>query len=243
MDVYWLEQRGAEVSPLDDWLSAAELLRLGGLRFAKRRADWRLGRWTAKLAVSTYLNTPHGIETLREIEIRPEASGAPEVWLGGHLAPVTISLSHREGAAVCAVAARGLVLGCDLEVAEPRCAAFLTDYFTAGEQAFVERAAAADRSRLLALLWSAKESVLKALRVGLRLDTRLVAVTVPDVSEPDGGDGEWRKLQISCGGRSFDGWWRQSGQVVRTVAGAPPLRPPITLERPGIERAALIARA
>ena len=83
---------------------------------------------------------------------------------------------------------------------------------------------------MLALLWSAKESGLKALRVGLRLDTRSVAVRVGGALEPDSGDGEWRKLQISCRGRSFDGWWRQSGQVVRTVAGTPRLRPPITLE-------------
>ena len=43
MDVYWLEQRGAEVPPLDDWLSADETLRLTGMRFEKRRADWLYG--------------------------------------------------------------------------------------------------------------------------------------------------------------------------------------------------------
>jgi 4'-phosphopantetheinyl transferase len=231
MNVYWLEQRGPQVPPLDDWLSAAELLHLGGLRFAKRRADWRLGRWTAKLAVSAYWNTPDGIETLREIEIRPGASGAPEVWLGGNLAPVTISLSHRDGAAVCAVAARGVELGCDLEVVEPRSATFLTDYFTAGEQAFIEQAPAADRSRLLALLWSAKESALKALRVGLRMDTRCAAVRVVGALEPDGGNSEWHPLHIFCQGRFFDGWWRQRGRVVQTVAGAPPPGRPTTLGR------------
>ena len=67
-------------------------------------------------------------------------------------------------------------MGCDLEMIEPRSDAFVADYFTVEEQALVARASAADRSRLLALLWSAKESALKALRAGLRLDTRCVIV-------------------------------------------------------------------
>ena len=39
MDVYWLEQVGADVPPNDDWLSASEAACLARLRFAKRRAD------------------------------------------------------------------------------------------------------------------------------------------------------------------------------------------------------------
>jgi hypothetical protein len=33
----------------NDWLSAIEGVCLNSMRFAKRRNDWRLGRWTAKL--------------------------------------------------------------------------------------------------------------------------------------------------------------------------------------------------
>ena len=46
--VAWLEQSEADLPPHDDWLSVDEALQLDRLRFAKRRADWRLGRWTAK---------------------------------------------------------------------------------------------------------------------------------------------------------------------------------------------------
>ena len=49
---------------------------------------------------------------------------------------------------------------------EPRSDAFVADYFTIEEQALVARASAADRDRILALLWSGKESALKALREG-----------------------------------------------------------------------------
>ena len=147
-----------------------------GMRFEKRRADWRLGRWTAKLAVSAYYNAPCRPDCLRRFEIRPEMSGAPNVWIGTRPAPLTISLSHRAGSAVCAVAPAGVELGCDLETVEPRSPEFLADYFTAREQSLVKQAATSDRPRLVALFWSAKESALKALRLGLRVDTRRLEV-------------------------------------------------------------------
>ena len=73
------------------------------MRFAKRQADWRLGRWTAKNAVAAYLNLPSDPQALTDIEIRPAPSGAPEVFIADQPARVTISLSHRAGVAACAV--------------------------------------------------------------------------------------------------------------------------------------------
>ena len=104
MDVYWLEQTEADVPAENDWLSASEAVCLNSMRFAKRRADWRLGRWTAKCALSAYLNVPAHPQVLAKIEIRPAPSGAPEVFFGNQPAAVTISLSHRAGIAACAVA-------------------------------------------------------------------------------------------------------------------------------------------
>src|ERR1039457_2252479 len=103
MDVYWLEQTAADVPVENDWLHASEAVRLNGLRFPKRRADWRLGRWTAKHAVAVCLNLSLDHHSLAAIEIRPATSGAPEVFLANAPARASISLSHREGTAVCAV--------------------------------------------------------------------------------------------------------------------------------------------
>ena len=190
MDVYWLEQTEGDVPAENDWLSASEAVVLNGMRFAKRRADWRLGRWTAKRAVAVYLNLPGHPRALTGTEIRPAPSGAPEVFVTNKPAPVTISLSHRAGRAVCAIGLSGGALGCDLETIEPRSDAFVADYFTTSEQALVERAPGADRSWLLALLWSGKESALKALRTGLRLDTRCVIVSHVDALRHRGEDGQ-----------------------------------------------------
>jgi 4'-phosphopantetheinyl transferase len=221
MDVFWLEQVEADVPPNDDWLSASEAACLARMRFPKRRADWRLGRWTAKRAVSEYLTLQR---PLAAVEIRAAPSGAPQVFLGSQAAKLAISLSHRAGRAVCVVAPDGTALGCDLELVEPRSDAFAADYFTTGEQSLVARAAPDNRPELLALLWSGKESALKALGEGLRLDTRCVAISLEEsVSDCD----VWRPLQATCdSGRTFYGWWRRLGDMVRTMVAAPaPDRP------------------
>ena len=228
--VYWLEQTEADVPVENDWLSANEAVCLNGMRFAKRRADWRLGRWTAKCAVASFLNLPADAQGLAQIEIRPASSGAPEVFIANEPAAVAVSISHSSGTAVCAVAMSGVELGCDQEVIEARSEAFVSDYFTESEQALVARVCAAERSRLVTLLWSAKESALKALREGLRLDTR--SVTVSPINGAFNLDG-WSPLQVRCAdGRTFQGWWQQGHGIVRTLVANPPPASPILLSMP-----------
>jgi len=233
MDVYWLEQTEADVPAENQWLSAREMQCLAGLRFAKRRTDWRLGRWTAKRALAASLSMPTDLWALANIEIRAASCGAPEVCFLNRLASVTVSLSHRAGAAMCAVALAEASLGCDLELVEPRSDAFVADYFTANEQAMVERESVEERPLLVTLLWSAKESALKALHQGLRLDTRCMDVTLVDSSARNAGDGRqnphpvsllapasdaWCPLLVRyAGARVFRGWWRLADQKVRTV--------------------------
>lgn len=227
MHVYWMEQTGMDI-PLDDsWLSFREASRCDGFRFPKRRADWRLGRWTAKGAVASYLSLPAHPEGLAAIEIRPAASGAPEVFIADGPAPVAISLSHRAGRALCVVAPIGACLGCDLEAIESRSNAFIADFFTPEEQQIIARVHGLEQQRRLALLWSAKESALKALHEGLRLDTRTVVVSF----EPEARDREeWAPLHVRHGEQGFDGWWQEWGDLVRTIVVDRPPDLPVHLE-------------
>lgn len=215
-EIGWLLAGAAEVPADDAWLTPAERVRLAAFSVPSRRTDWRLGRWTAKRAVAAFLGGPRD-----PIEIRPAADGAPEAFLAGEPAPVVLSLSHRAGQGLCAVAAAGMALGCDLELIEPRSGEFVEDFFTAGEQALLERAPAADHPLLANLIWSAKESALKALRQGLRLDTR--SVEVVEVQLPAGA-GAWSPLSVRSHhtGETFHGWWRRDGGCVLTVAASPP---------------------
>jgi 4'-phosphopantetheinyl transferase len=191
------------------------------MRFEKRRSDWLLGRWTAKCLVGQTLvcgglkaavcgaEAPRRLKPAPQstsIEIHPSKTGAPEVYVDAEAFPISISISHRDGTALCAVGEWGTWLGCDLESMEPRSNAFRADYFHADEHGPPS------------LLWSAKESALKALRIGLGVDMRRLLVSLVDAPETGG----WRPLTVQYAHlRTFHGWWRQSGGLIRTVAAAP----------------------
>jgi 4'-phosphopantetheinyl transferase len=233
MEVYWLEQTEADLPTADDWLSPNEQSLLNAMHFAKRRGDWRLGRWTAKNALARYflyLKLPADSPVLASIEIRSASTGAPEAYLGNQAAAATISLSHRSGIAACAITMPSVELGCDLEIVEPRSDAFVADYFTTAEQSFIAQTSVADRPRLVAMIWSAKESALKALHEGLRLDTRSVSVSPGDAVFNVQG---WCPMQVRhTDGRTFCGWWQHTDSIVRTVVAAPSPNAPIRLHFP-----------
>ena len=128
----------ADVPGRDDGLAPDEAADLAGLRFSKRRAEWRLGRWTAKRALSA--QSPEHAPALTSIAIRAAEDGAPEVFIQGRPAPCTISISHRADRALCMVAGAAVALGCDLEMVEPRSPAFVSDYFAPEERVLVQQA-------------------------------------------------------------------------------------------------------
>jgi 4'-phosphopantetheinyl transferase len=216
-DLYWLTERAGNEPRGSDWLGGRELEKLEQLRFTKRRADWRLGRWTAKRAVCAYLSQSGPVEP-SGVEIIAAADGAPQLYIGGAASPWTISISHSHGTGFCVVSPDGLAVGCDVESIEPRSGVFAADYFTSSENHLIERARGDDRVLLTTLVWSAKESALKALRTGLDRDTRSVEVReVGGVA--DGSDG-WNRMIVDCDGgeNQFFGWWREEGKLLFTIA-------------------------
>jgi 4'-phosphopantetheinyl transferase len=115
---------------------------------------------------------------------------------------------------MCAVTAAGVQLGCDLEVVEPHGEAFISDYFTPAEQSLLHDTSQ-ETDRMVALIWSAKESALKALRTGLRDDTRSVSVSVLAMPSGDAGWGQLSVQTRTAG--TLQGWWQHSGSLVRTL--------------------------
>jgi 4'-phosphopantetheinyl transferase len=252
MSIFWLQQTVADVPTDNAWLCATETLRLKEMKFSKRRNDWRLGRWTVKCAIAAYLGSRVVSSVLDRIEIRPATFGAPEAFIAEQRAAIGVSLSHSAGRAIAAVVPSTAGMGCDLEKIEPRLDAFVRDYFTTEEQFLVENMPAPSRPALVTLLWSAKESALKALGQGLRLDTRSISVSIGDgqrifchpqadfqMASVHGiqhalcspGQAGWRALQVSCsqGGRMFYGWWHANSDFVRTLVTHAPLPPPVLL--------------
>ena len=245
MNVYWLEQAEADVPTGDAWLAASEFLHLSRFHVPKRRADWRLGRWTAKRAIAIYLQIPQDNESLQDIEILSDSSGAPCAYLKKTAPTLSISITHRAGVAACAVAPFDASVGCDLELIEAHSDAFVADYFTSKEQAMIAQASADERDKLVTTMWSAKESALKALRLGLRADTRSVAVNlrhgwpISAVGShalerqsflPTNPTEEWCPLKARYKeDQGLFGWWQCSGKLTRTVVGFHAMNPPILL--------------
>ncbi len=220
----WLAQGEQHVPPGRAWLSDWEADRAAGMRFAKRRNDFLVSRWTAKRALTDALHPevqPH------EVEVRPAPTGAPVAFVGGQPAACSLSLTDRAGWAVCLVGPPDRRVGCDLELVEERSPAFVADWFTPSERALVA-APGADHDLLANLIWSAKESALKVLQTGLRRDTRTVEVTLGDQ-----GSGGWRALTVhAVEGAAFPGWWRRDGDFLLTVAADDALPPPASLATP-----------
>ncbi|MGZ6705849.1 MAG: 4'-phosphopantetheinyl transferase family protein [Solirubrobacteraceae bacterium] len=208
-----------------DWLGPEERLALARLRVTPRRADWRLGRWTAKAAVGAWL----GVRPER-VQIIAAADGAPEAWLDGRRAPVSVSLSHRAGRALAAVTAAPAVIGCDVELVEPRSGAFVRDWLAPAEQALLATCDEADRARLANLLWSVKEAAAKVRREGLRLDIRQ-AVGAPAAGA---APGDWRPVRTAWPqGPETAGWWRAEPGWVMAIAGIPAPAAPRRLDATG----------
>ena len=236
MSVSWLSQGEADLPQVDDWLTARERERAAAMRYAKRRNDFLLARWTAKVAVARWIRLASDVSSLAQVEIRNAADGAPHVLVRGSPAPVEIAMTDRAGWSVCALHAPGTRIGCDLELVEPRSDVFVADYFTAAERSTVTAATAdTERHRLANLLWCAKESALKVLRTGLRRDTRSVEVRLDQAPPVDG----WQRLLVQAEeGRRFPGWWRQYGVFLLTVVAESETPAPVSmLHPPGLEDA------
>ena len=225
----WVMVDAAAVPDADGWLSGREQQVQPGYELPRRRRDWRLGRWAAKQAILDATG-PNGAR-LDELEVLAAPDGTPEAWFKGAPAGIGLSISHREGVAVSLACPTGARVGCDLELVEPRTPAFAADWFTQAELALVEAAPLERRDKLVTLIWSAKESALKAIRQGLRLDTRDVEVNLFGVDVF--GDGGWRRFAATYSGRQLAGWWRSEGRWVMTSVIDPAGAPPVSVDRAG----------
>jgi 4'-phosphopantetheinyl transferase len=188
----------------------------------KRRADWLAGRRAAKTVVAAALGAElPGPWRAAELEIRSAASGMPFAALArearavgpfapGDRLPVSVTISHLGGHSLCAAACDPAggdprrTLGIDLGEIEPRSSAFVATFLAEEEQRRVREAPPGGRDLVSNVVWCAKEAVLKALGLGLTVDTYAVrclpgaAPADPREWALDPGGGAWRGLEIAC---------------------------------------------
>ncbi len=258
--IRWLVQSAsddpelAEGRPPAGCLSGWEEARMAGLRSDRRRRDWLLGRWTAKRMLHAALAEEMGVDVpLSAIIVSSDPDGAPRVMLPAvPFQGISLSISHRDARAFCAMSplapkrrdsgrSTGCVqVGADIELVEPRSPGFVEQYFTDEEIERVRSAPACAYNLLVTAIWSAKEAVLKALRLGLTVDTRsvIVGVDLPyecaGVADPPHAlavsASFWRPFSIryepgasdpkpaSAGCDSWIGYWRTMQDAVLTLA-------------------------
>ncbi|MBP7960537.1 MAG: 4'-phosphopantetheinyl transferase superfamily protein [Caldilineaceae bacterium] len=226
-------------APPPGLLSETELARCAELRFEKRRRDWLLGRWTAKHLVQSVVERETGERwALADLSIVAAADGAPEVEMhNDRHSPFAIrhslSISHSRDTSLCAVIDADVgAVGADLEWIEHREPGFVAQFFTPDEMAQIAGCEPDFRDTLITAIWSGKEAVLKALRMGLRADTRSVTVVPrPEVAErqPDRSSSppRWQALEVQVcqdlvdqtgiSFSKFEGWWQEYEGFVLTL--------------------------
>jgi 4'-phosphopantetheinyl transferase len=134
----------------------------------------------------------------------------------------------------------GLVqVGVDVEGIAPRADSFVQAYFCSDELHWIGQAQDGDQDLLGTVTWSAKEAVLKALQLGLTVDTRrVICLAATGLELTAGADQGWCEVHVQIdptllpealrrAGRlplttdyewQIRGWWRRAGHFVLTLA-------------------------
>jgi len=158
----------------------------------------------------------------------------------GGPSPEWASASWQDHALSSGFPAGGLVqVGVDVEGIEPRSDSFVQAYFAADEMRWIGQALDDEQALMSTITWSAKEAVLKALQLGLTVDTRrVVCLPATGLELTAGVEHGWSEVHVQIdpdllpealrrAGRlpstsNFDwqlrGWWRRSGHFVLTLA-------------------------
>jgi hypothetical protein len=105
----WLTQSLAEVPAGEAWLGSSERVALACLQVEKRRADWRLGRHTAKTAAAAFL----GVEPFRSCrrrvagrELVSRARATEQFWLANLIWSAKEAASKARVPVACRLARR-----------------------------------------------------------------------------------------------------------------------------------------
>ncbi len=162
-----VEQRvcfaAVDAAPTHEFLSEGEKEKLAGFQFAAKKQGFLLGRLAAKRALGALLEEPD----LRQIEIRSGVYGQPLVQHPrGACAEVTVSHSH--GLAVALAYRPEFPMGIDLETVSAVSAPTIIGELGASPAELTWLATGGvDEATACCVLWSAREALGKALKIGL----------------------------------------------------------------------------
>jgi 4'-phosphopantetheinyl transferase len=138
---------------------------------ARRQVSYLLGRYAAKIALSTLLSEPD----LRAIEIERGVFEQPVVRCDGN-GGWDVTISHTEDLAVALAFPAGHPMGIDLERIDRRQHETILSQLSEREIGWLNLGSA-EKLQFASALWAAKESLSKVLRTGLMASIRVYDLT------------------------------------------------------------------
>jgi phosphopantetheinyl transferase len=186
------------------------------LKIPARLAEWEASRLAVKKLMKGAVPGAEALP-LSSIQIQKEPSGAPYVVVDGMgRLPGCLSISHSNGYVFAGYAEETSRFGLDLELVEERSKEFIGDYFTEKEISILQGCTELGRPGITTLIWSAKEAVLKAARLGLQMDTRRIEIIPQACSEINPF---WQMAEIICPELGLDFprlFWRSEAGFIQT---------------------------
>ncbi len=186
------------------------------LKIPARLAEWESSRLAVKKMIKEVVPGTESL-LLTSIQVLKEPSGAPYVIVDGlGRLPGCLSISHSNGYVFTGYAEETSRFGLDLEFIETRSKEFIADYFTENEILHLQSCTKECAPGIATLFWSAKEAVLKAARLGLKLDTRRIEITPQACFEINPF---WQPVKIVCPELGMDFprlYWRSEAGFIQS---------------------------
>jgi len=207
--IYWTFSRYPALpplrtaQPLERFFSDLEIEEYQRLKISKRRAEWFSSRLLVKRLVQKVMASELSL-SLKSITFHKESSGVPFVEIDGLSRVGWLSISHSHDGVLAAFTLDGKVrFGVDVEFIERRSPELIEDFFTPSEIAWISKFGERDNDLHTNLVWSAKEAFLKAIEMGLQMDTRKINIHPPDERSLTEG---WSAIDFSVEGINLRDW-------------------------------------
>jgi len=170
-------------APSEEFLSENETEQLGSFQFAAKREGFLLGRLAAKRALGALLAEPD----LRRIEIGSGIYGQPLVH-HPRAGSAEVTVSHSHGLAVALAYPAGYPMGIDLEtISAVSTEAVIGELEASPAELTWLATGGVDAATACCVLWTAREAMGKALKIGL--NSPLGVLALADICAV--GEGNW----------------------------------------------------
>jgi phosphopantetheine--protein transferase-like protein len=202
---------------LDKYFSLEEQAEYSRFKVIKRQFEWISSRIISKKMIRQILKREK--INFTDIRIQKEETGQPYIYITGQgRLEGKFSLSHSNGYVFCGYSlSKELMFGLDLEKIEARSLEFVQDYFSSKEIERYQVLDGKDKDEYTTMVWSAKESVLKTLGLGLSIDTRKVEIIpLEDSSRLTGWNSCSVKLE-NIMNLTMNVYWQNVDGFIRTI--------------------------